>query len=72
MYKDRLVTLEDIDEYVSQFLPKLFYTIEEDKNRTVIIYVPEQVMKSVFHELSCRMAIAIPFQVLPMWIKEGE
>jgi hypothetical protein len=63
------VTLEDIDECVLQFLPKLFYTIEEDKNRIVIIYVPDQVIKSVFHELSCRMAIAIPFRVLPMSIK---
>jgi len=61
----RLITLEDIDECISQFLPKLFYTIEEDKDRNIVIYVPDYATKSIFHELDWRMSTSIPFKVLP-------
>ena len=61
--------LEDIDECVSQFLPKLFYTIEEDDDRNIVIYAPDYSIKSIFHELECKMSISIPFKVLPMSIK---
>ena len=68
---NRLVTFEDIDECISQFLPKLFYTIEEDKDTSIVIYVPDYSVKSIYQELVCKMSIAVPFKVLPMSLKEG-
>lgn len=62
----RLVSISDIDKYISNFIPKLFFVIEEDENFNVLVWVPKQFMKFVFTKLCYKMSRAISLKVLPI------
>ena len=53
---DGIYTEYDLEKYLNNFLPKLFYEIECDK-RKVTVRVPELVKEKVL----CRLEMRLPF-----------
>lgn len=72
MYNKPLITLEDIDNHISKFLPKLFFDIEEDPDRNVVVWVPDYAMKLIFTELCSIISKSIAFKVLSMKMKRSK
>jgi len=67
---DNLISIQGIDEYISKFLPKLFYIVEEGENTSIAIYVPDYEVKRIFLKLTGIISNAICFKVLPMSTKK--